>query len=91
MFLTFINFLFQLSKKSDIPKNAAFIFDLVVNLLMLEHVDYAIELGLQSVPIAESGKGSPPEIHFFTISRQVNAIVHLFEKQFVDSLIPLVV
>lgn len=85
-----MNIFLQLSKKIDVPKNAAFIFDLLVNLLMIEHVDYAIELGLQSVPIGESGKGAPPEIHFFTISRQVNAIVHLFGKQFIDSLLPLV-
>ncbi len=31
-----------------------------------------------------------PELFFFDVVGQTNAIIHLFEKQFSDSLIPLV-
>ena len=31
-----------------------------------------------------------PELYFFDVVGQTNAIIHLFEKQFSDSLIPLV-
>lgn len=55
---------------------------------MAEHLDYALELGLQSVPIPENK--TQPHISFFDVLRQCNAIVHLLEKQFIDSLVPLV-
>lgn len=78
-----------LSQPGEIPANALQILEILLQYLISEHVDYALELGLQSVPIPESR--TQPEIHFFNVVRQCNAIVRLLEEQFNDSLIPLVV
>lgn len=56
---------------------------------MIEHVDYAIELGLQSIPVVEASK-NPPTLYFFTIVHQCNNITHLIEKQFLDLVLPLI-
>lgn len=77
-----------LSQPADLPLNALMILEILLQHLINEHVDYALELGLQSVPIPESR--TPPDIHFFRIARQCNAIVKLLEEQFNDSLVPLV-
>jgi recyclin-1 len=77
-----------LSKQQDLSSNALEIFQIQLQYLCIEHIDYAIELGLQSIPASEPK--SQPEIHFFDTVRQCNAICHLIEKQFVDSVIPLV-
>jgi hypothetical protein len=78
-----------LSRQSDMPGNALQIFEILLHYLMAEHLDYALELGLQSVPIPENK--TQPHISFFDVLRQCNAIVHLLEKQFIDSLVPLVI
>ncbi|KZC11283.1 Exocyst complex component 5 [Dufourea novaeangliae] len=78
-----------LSKPDEIPANALQIFEILLQYLINEHVDYALELGLQSVPIPEGR--TQPEIHFFNVVRQCNAIVRLLEEQFVGSLLPLVI
>ncbi|XP_023711721.1 exocyst complex component 5 isoform X2 [Cryptotermes secundus] len=77
-----------LSRQSDLPGNALQIFEILLHYLMAEHLDYALELGLQSVPIPENK--TQPQISFFDVLRQCNAIVHLLEKQFIGSLVPLV-
>ncbi|KAF3427629.1 hypothetical protein E2986_08375 [Frieseomelitta varia] len=77
-----------LSKPDDIPINTIQILEILLQYLISEHVDYALELGLQSVPIPESR--TQPEIYFFNVVRQCNAIVRLLEEQFNDSVIPLV-
>lgn len=56
--------------------------------LMHEHVDYAIDLGLQAIPIAE-GK-TVPQIYFFDVLQKTNTIVHLLEKLYTASIIPCV-
>ncbi|XP_012272087.1 exocyst complex component 5 [Orussus abietinus] len=78
-----------LSPPSDLPLNAVQILEILLQYLLNEHVDYALELGLQSVPIPESR--NQPEIHFFNVARQCNAIIRLLEDQFNDSLVPLVI
>lgn len=45
-------------------------------------------MGFQGIPIAE-GK-TIPELHFFDVLGKTNAIMHLFEKQYSDSMLPLV-
>lgn len=77
-----------LSQPADVPGNAVQVLDILLQYLMNEHVDYALELGLQSVPIPESRV--QPEIHFFNVVRQCNVIVKLLEEQFNESLVPLV-
>ncbi|XP_050301731.1 exocyst complex component 5 isoform X2 [Anthonomus grandis grandis] len=68
---------------------AAAILDILVNSLLIEHVDYAVELGLQGIPVVEGAK-SQPVLYFFTIIHQCNNIIHLVEKQFIDLVMPLV-
>jgi len=43
----------------------------------------------QAIPPSESKL--QPEMYFFGVTREVNTIVHLMEKLFQDSLLPLVV
>lgn len=64
------------------------LFELLLRYLFKEHVDYAIELALAGIPLAEP-KTEPPT-HFFAVVQQTNAITHLFVKQFDDSIYPLV-
>ncbi|KAG5326071.1 EXOC5 protein, partial [Acromyrmex heyeri] len=78
-----------LSQSVDISTNALQILEILLQYLISEHVDYALELGLQSVPIPESR--TQPEIHFFNVVHQCNAIVRLLEEQFNDSVLPLVI
>ncbi|KAJ8672984.1 hypothetical protein QAD02_004245 [Eretmocerus hayati] len=77
-----------LSQPSDLAPNATQIFETSLQYLVNEHIDYALELGLQCVPIPESR--TQPEIHFFTIVRQCNVIVKLLEDQFSGDLLPLI-
>lgn len=44
---------------------------------------------IQAIPPSESKV--QPEMYFFGVVREVNTIVHLMEKLFQDSLLPLVV
>ncbi|XP_015787518.1 exocyst complex component 5 [Tetranychus urticae] len=77
-----------LSNPSNAANNATQIFEMQLNYLCIEHIDYALEMGLNAIPTSEPK--SQPELHYFEIARQCNAICHLLEKQLVDSLIPLV-
>lgn len=62
--------------------------DILLRYLMHEHVDYAIELGLQAIPIAESKV--VPQIYFFEVVQKSNTIVHLLEKLYAASVVPCV-
>lgn len=77
-----------LSQKPEVASNAAQIFDILTQTLLKEHVDYALELGWQGIPLPDAK--TQPEIYFFDIVKSCNAIVHLYEKEFVDSLLPLI-
>lgn len=77
-----------LSRPADLAANAVEIFNLLVSYLLHHHVDYALELGLQGVPLPETKQ--PPELHFFSCVSQTNTIIHLVDKLFTDSLVPLV-
>jgi exocyst complex component 5 len=79
--------LLQLSQSKECATNAAQILEILLQYLVVEHVDYAVDLGLQAVPIPESK--NKPQIYFFDVVRQCNAIIHLLEKQFNDSIVPL--
>jgi len=63
--------------------------DVLFQFLVDEFIDYALELGLQAIPPGESK--IQPDIHFFGVARETTAIIHLMEKLFHDSLLPLVV
>jgi len=77
-----------LSKTSDLPVNAVEIFNILISYLLHHHVDYALELGLAGIPLPETKQ--PPELHFFSCVSQTNTIIHLVDKLFTDSLVPLV-
>ena len=77
-----------LSKPQEMAQNALILFEIELQSLCVEHIDYAIELGLQMIPPAEPK--SQPEIYFFDIVRQCNEICHLNEKQFVNWVLPLI-
>lgn len=77
-----------LSQPMDLPTNATQILETTLQYLINEHVDYALELGLQCVPIAEGR--SQPQIYFFTVVRQCNVIIRLLEEQFSGELLPLI-
>ena len=77
-----------LSNTKDLPSNAVEILGILISYLIHEHVDYAVDIGLQGIPLAESK--TIPELYFFDVIGQTNAVVHLFEKQFSDSVLPLV-
>merc|ERR1712013_12587 len=77
-----------LSKTSDLAVNAEEIWNLLVSYLLHNHVDYAIELGLAGIPLPETK--TPPELYFFEVVSQTNTIIHLVDKLFTDSLVPLV-
>ncbi|XP_013184275.1 exocyst complex component 5 [Amyelois transitella] len=62
------------------------LLEVLIQHLMIEHVDYALDLGLQSIPIAESK--SPPQIYFFDIVKQVNQIVKMFGEHFQECVLP---
>ncbi|XP_059169792.1 exocyst complex component 5-like [Physella acuta] len=77
-----------LSSSSDLASNAIKIFEVLIQYLVVEHIDYAVEMGLLGIPPAEPKL--EPEIYFFDVVSQANTLFHLFEKQFTDSFIPLV-
>lgn len=81
--------MFQLSRGEDCANNATQILDCLLNSLMIEHVDYAVELGLQSIPVVEGTK-TAPVLYFFSVVHQCNNITHLMEKLFVDQVLPLI-
>ena len=72
----------------DLSGNATEIFSILISYLFHEHVDYALEIGLSGIPLPESK--TIPELFFFDVVGQTNAIIHLLDKQFSDSLLPLV-
>lgn len=77
-----------LSNSKDLAASAVEIFSILISYLLHEHVDYALEIGLSGIPVPECK--TIPELYFFDVVGQTNAIIHLFEKQFSDSLVPLV-
>ncbi|KAG9509621.1 Tyrosine-protein phosphatase 10D, partial [Fragariocoptes setiger] len=77
-----------LSKTGEVAENAVELFDIQLQYLCIEHIEYAIDIGLTFLPSSEPK--SQPDLYFFDIVRQCNAICHLIEKQFVDCLVPLI-
>ena len=69
--------------------NAMEIFSILIYYLVHQHIDYALEIGLQGIPVPECK--SIPELYFFDVIGQTNAIIHLLEKHISVFLVPLVV
>jgi len=58
--------------------------------LIEDYIDYGLELAIQSVPIPEAKTHDPPNVYFFDVIKQVNAIIVLYENHVSDILIPLI-
>lgn len=74
----------ELSKPNE-ADNAVEIFDIQLQHLCIEHLDYAIELSKEMLNLEQKLQ---PDLRFFDIVRQCNAICHLIEKQFIDCVQP---
>lgn len=77
----------KLSDPADLPKNAYSIFLLLVEHLCVNHIDYALEIGLSAIPSADAKNAN---LYFLDVVQQANTIFHLFDKQFNDNLMPLI-
>nr|XP_033807212.1 exocyst complex component 5 [Geotrypetes seraphini] len=77
----------RLSDPSDLPRNAFRIFTILVDYLCIEHIDYALEVGLAAIPSPDSKNAN---LYFLDVVHQANTIFHLFDKQFNDHLMPLI-
>uniref|UniRef100_A0AAQ4PDT7 Exocyst complex component 5 n=1 Tax=Gasterosteus aculeatus aculeatus TaxID=481459 RepID=A0AAQ4PDT7_GASAC len=77
----------RLSDPSDLPKNAFSIFLLLVDHLCVDHIDYALEIGLSAIPSSDAKNAN---LYFLDVVQQANSIFHLFDKQFNDQLMPLI-
>lgn len=65
-------------------------FEILTTYLIEDYADYGLELGVHSVPIPEAKTNDRPNIYFFNVIKQINAIIILFEKEISDTLIPLI-
>lgn len=74
-----------LCTQNELSNTTVALLEVLIQYLLIEHVDYALDLGLQSIPIAESK--SPPQIYFFDIVKQANKIVRMFEEHFQESVL----
>lgn len=88
-FLNLINFLPKLSKEADTPSNIIKLADILLKYLLTEHCDYAVDLGIQSIPIADTK--SAPQIYFFDIVQKTNTMIHLMEKTYSANIMPYVI
>lgn len=77
----------KLSDPADLPKNAFSIFLILVVYLCVDHIDYALEIGLSAIPSADAKNAN---LYFLDVVQQANTIFHLFDKQFNDHLMPLI-
>jgi len=77
-----------LSSTHTLASNATCIFDILLEYLCKQHIQYAADFGLSMVPTPEPRL--EPNIYFLDVVEQANTIFHLFEKQFSDTLLPMV-
>ncbi|VDM52299.1 unnamed protein product [Angiostrongylus costaricensis] len=78
----------QLCEKLEVPKHSENIFDILLKYLYNDHLNYAVELAIAGISLAEP-KVSPPA-YFFAVVAQNTTIVLLLMKQYEDSVLPLI-
>lgn len=78
-----------MSKDADTPTNIIKLADILLKYLLTEHCDYAVDLGIQSIPIADTK--SQPQIYFFDIVQKTNTVIHLMEKTYNANILPYVI
>ncbi|PAV69328.1 hypothetical protein WR25_27301 [Diploscapter pachys] len=74
----------QLCEKESLPSTVESIFDILLKYLYLEHVDYAVELAISGITLAEPKTEPPP--YFFPAAAQTTTIMLLLAKQYDDSI-----
>lgn len=57
--------------------------------MITDHCDYAVDLGIQSIPIADNKLA--PQIYFFDVVQKTNTIIHLMEKTYNANIMPYVI
>ncbi|CAB4026513.1 exocyst complex component 5, partial, partial [Paramuricea clavata] len=77
----------MLCKSSELPSCVFNIYSILLDSLCREHLDYALDIGLQYLPGPEPK--SIPNSRFLEVVDQANAIFHLLEKHFSDAIIRL--
>uniref|UniRef100_A0A069DWN9 Exocyst complex component 5 n=1 Tax=Panstrongylus megistus TaxID=65343 RepID=A0A069DWN9_9HEMI len=79
-----------LSRPTELSNNAIQLLEVIVNAILVEHIDYAVELAMQIIPIPET-KTQMQKVYFFDVVKQSNFIVHLLEKHYSEYVLPLVI
>lgn len=77
-----------LSRPGSLSQNTCNLLTIQLKYLAENHLEYAVDLALHALPPPEPR--NQPELFFFEIVRQCNAVCHLMEKQFVESVLPVV-
>lgn len=80
--------MFQLSRPTELSNNAIQLLEVIVNAILVEHIDYAVELAMQTLSVPET---KMQRVYFFDVVKQSNFIVHLLEKHYTEHVLPLVV
>ncbi|XP_063705149.1 exocyst complex component 5 [Culicoides brevitarsis] len=74
------------SDEQQFSKNVLEMTDVLLHYLLHDHICYALDIGLQAIPFAESK--TPPVIYFFDVVHKANTIVHLLESTFNANIAP---
>ena len=77
----------HLSPPAEAAANSLKIFNILIDSLMKQHLQYAVELALSQAPSAEPRQ--EPDLSLLGMVSEANTVWHLFEKQFNDELLPL--
>lgn len=77
-----------LSKPQSLPASAACLLKIQLKNLAEQHLEYALDLALNALSPPEPR--NQPDLFYFEVVRQCNAVCHLMEKQFVESVLPVV-
>ncbi|XP_022663855.1 exocyst complex component 5-like [Varroa jacobsoni] len=77
-----------LSRQSDRSKNACQIWHCLQSRLCVEHIQYALDLGLRCIPLSETK--AEPRLTFLDCVRECNTMVHLLDDLFCKSVAPLI-
>ncbi|XP_065174960.1 exocyst complex component 5-like [Sycon ciliatum] len=78
----------NLSAPTELPQNAAKLFDALMDSLVNQHLMPAVEVGLNALPSAEPK--NPPDISFLRLVENTSSIIQLLEKHFRDFVVPAV-
>ncbi|KAK2704477.1 exocyst complex component 5-like isoform X4 [Artemia franciscana] len=65
--------------------------ELLLEAILSNHLNYALDIGIQSIPLSEFPKGAqPPQITFYDTVHLGTNIVHLLGKHLADVVLPMI-